>query len=596
MMEGPLVFFSWLYQHCEVGNINFRFLREGEKISEFLPLGILFEEADRITQTIERHSKLNSFFGVALREGNNGKKEGVIAIPALWVDLDDAPLQKVSKSPFPPSAVVETRPGRFHVYWKLREPAGREDIGKVENILKRLSAYFHGDASATDASRVLRIPGSLNFKNDSPHLVTVKSLSSLEYDLSDLLNSDLPEIEPPAGKVCSGNPNNGDRIKKIMECIFLQHCDGDQATLPEPEWYAMISVLAREIGGPATIHWLSRGYPKYSPQETDVKILHALSTPPMTCQKIKTLWDCRRDCGVKSPATLGWKIKAEYAKTTDLEFPDVMAGFASDFAATYASFLEVPKEFFYMGALTCLGNILADRIALNSEIPSQPRFYTLLLGESAFDRKSTAVTKLVDFFKETISDFKVSWGINSAEGFQKLLKDGGRLLLCFDEFKSFLGKAKIENSVLLPCVNTLFESNRYQAVTKEHNILMEGVYLSILAASTIDTYENTWSPQFTDIGFNNRLFIVPGTAERKFSYPEKIPDAKKAALKSRLRDVLYHALICRELELTTEAKESYHAWYMSLAGNPSIHARRIDLLAHRTGKFPPALRPPNLIP
>jgi len=574
-------FLLWHFQRCEGGSINFRFLKGEEKRNHFLPLDRLTEDPRELEDLLSRTRTLNSYFGAASRNGNDGTKAGVLEIPALWVDLDGSPLSPLLEGPFLPSATVETSPGKYHCYWKLREPAGRDEIEVVEDLLRRLASYFKGDRAATDASRILRVPGTLNFKKAPPFAVKLIKVDGPEYDIADFADSDLPEVERPSPGV-AGGAKGEERVRKILEgCLFLQHCDKDRRTLPEPEWFSMVSILWREPGGRELIHSLSKGHPKYSQRETDEKILHALNTPPMTCGKIRTLWDCGRDCGVKSPAALAWKAKRESPKSVGLEFPDIMAGFAGEFADTYSSFLEVPREFFYMGALTCLGNILADRIALKSEIASQPRFYTLLLGGSAYERKSTAVTKTVDFFKEAMNDFEISWGINSAEGFQKLLKNGGRLLLCFDEFKAFIGKAKIENSILLPCVNTLFESNRYQAVTKEHNLLLENVYLSILAASTIDTYENTWSSQFTDIGFNNRLFIVPGTAERKFSYPEKIPESKKAGLKSALRDVLYHASVCRELDLNPKAKESYHQWYMSLAKNPSIHARRIDTYAFR---------------
>jgi hypothetical protein len=206
----------------------------------------------------------------------------------------------------------------------------------------------------------------------------------------------------------------------------------------------------------------------------------------------------------------------------DLEFPSqVMSGVAGDFANLHSSYLEVPAHFFYMAFLTCLGSVVANSLTLASEIAPQPRLFLLLLGESADDRKSTALNKVVDFFKWCVEDFSVCWGVGSAEGLQQRLQDKNRLLLCFDEFKQFVSKCKIEASVLLPCVNTLFESNRYEARTKKTNIYLDDVYLTLMAASTLDTYENTWSSQFTDIGFNNRLFLVPGSGERKHSFPIK---------------------------------------------------------------------------
>ncbi|UCF01628.1 MAG: hypothetical protein JSV14_14870 [Deltaproteobacteria bacterium] len=146
-----------------------------------------------------------------------------------------------------------------------------------------------------------------------------------------------------------------------------------------------------------------------------------------------------------------------------LEFPNwIIAGAAGDFANLYASYLEPPIHFFYTAFLTCLGSVLAKTLTLASELQPQPRMYVIFLGESADDRKSTAIVKTVDFFKIAVSEFAVCWGVGSAEGLQKRLKQDGKLLLCFDEFKSFVGKCQAQGSVLLPCVNTLFELNHYE--------------------------------------------------------------------------------------------------------------------------------------
>lgn len=261
-------------------------------------------------------------------------------------------------------------------------------------------------------------------------------------------------------------------------------------------------------------------------------------------------------------------------------FPsDVMSGLAGGFALLCAEHLEAPAHFFYFSFLTCLGNVLSDRLTLSSEIAPQPRLYILLLGESADDRKSTAIKKIVDFFKGSLTEFSVCWGVGSAEGLQKRLEKTPRLLLCFDEFKTFVGKSKIESSVLLPCVNTLFESNEYESWTKKTGVHLTGAYLSMLAASTIQTYERTWDASFTDIGFNNRLWLVPGTGGKKFSFPSKIPEDQKTEMGKMLSDVLAVVGERLELTITPEGRELFDHWYMTMTR--SIHAKRLDTYALR---------------
>jgi putative DNA primase/helicase len=70
----------------------------------------------------------------------------------------------------------------------------------------------------------------------------------------------------------------------------------------------MISNVSRCADGPAAVHRLSEPYLRYSPQETDVKITHALrDTEPHTCAFIQSMGYDRcppGGCGVKAPIGL----------------------------------------------------------------------------------------------------------------------------------------------------------------------------------------------------------------------------------------------------------------------------------------------------
>jgi hypothetical protein len=264
-----------------------------------------------------------------------------------------------------------------------------------------------------------------------------------------------------------------------------------------------------------------------------------------------------------------------------LTFPDIISGLAGQFADLYSQYLEVPRHFLYMSFLTCAGSILSSRLTLESEIHPQPRFYILLLGESADVRKSTAILKATDFFQEAVQNFSMCWGVGSAEGLQRILtrNNQSQLLLSLDEFGQFVAKCKIQSSVLLQCVNTLFEANRYESHTRTTSIEVRNSYLSILAASTIQTYERTWNSAFTDIGFNNRLFLVPGSGQKKFSIPGKIPDQEKTKLVNKFNEISLKIGERLELPTTPEAQNVYDKWYMNLPR--SIHAKRLDTYALR---------------
>jgi hypothetical protein len=133
--------------------------------------------------------------------------------------------------------------------------------------------------------------------------------------------------------------------------------------------------------------------------------------------------------------------------------------------------------------------------------------------------------------------------------------------------------------VLLPCVTTLFENNFYESQTKTTSIELDNVYLSILAASTVETYQTTWDPSFTDIGFTNRLFLVPGEGERKYSVPPDIPEDKTGELWKQTAAVLAFIRTYPLMELEPDARERFHEWYMSRES--SLYGKRLDTYALR---------------
>jgi hypothetical protein len=271
------------------------------------------------------------------------------------------------------------------------------------------------------------------------------------------------------------------------------------------------------------------------------------------------------------------------AEAKDQKFPkDAIQGLAKEFADLFSEYLESPWSFWANSFLTCLGSLFADRFTLESQLRPQPRLYTVLLGESADDRKSECIRQTVNFFSETFPEYPICRGAGSAEGLAEWLRSYCPSLLVYDEFKTFASKAKTGPSALLSCVNTLFEENRYQNCTKGHSIQIDSAYLSILAASTIQTFERMWTPSFMDIGFINRLWLVPGRAHRRLSIPLSIPEREKAGLRAILSFMFKHVsefVPPISLPITPEAHEIFSDWYARTSG--SIFTKRLDTYGHR---------------
>lgn len=94
--------------------------------------------------------------------------KNVVAVRANFVDLDGAPLEPVLEARAEPSIVVESSPGRWHVYWLVRD----EPVEDFTAVQATLASRFNGDPQVKDLPRVLRLPGFLHRKA-APHLVRV---------------------------------------------------------------------------------------------------------------------------------------------------------------------------------------------------------------------------------------------------------------------------------------------------------------------------------------------------------------------------------------------------------------------------------------
>lgn len=274
-------------------------------------------------------------------------------------------------------------------------------------------------------------------------------------------------------------------------------------------------------------------------------------------------------------------------KDSGLSFPyEVMTGAAGYFANVYGEVMEAPQSFLFISYITCLGSILSPLLSLPSVLDTEPRLYTLLVGRSNVERKSTTIKVAVKLFRDCIHGFKYHHGVGSDMGLAKLLKELDRVdkgpvgtLLLFDEFKTFVNKCKIQAQVLLQCVNTLFENNEFENATKNKHIRIDDAHLSILAATTLQTYERIYDREFIDIGFPNRVFIVPDMAQRKFPIPKQISTEDDATLREQLKEITNLAGRNPKLSINQEANAFYNEWYFNLPD--SIYADRMETYSLR---------------
>jgi len=126
------------------------------------------------------------YYGVCPRADRGGRKCHVTSIPALWADVDDkcfpdgraGAVATLAAFPLAPTWGIDSG-GGLQAYWQLRDSLpifGVDDplVARVEGLLSRLYAALGNVDAVQDLSRVLRVPGTLNTKYNSPRPVTVR--------------------------------------------------------------------------------------------------------------------------------------------------------------------------------------------------------------------------------------------------------------------------------------------------------------------------------------------------------------------------------------------------------------------------------------
>jgi hypothetical protein len=188
-------FFQAIFSTCEGGSIEFRSLPSEKRF--FWPLS-------RLPRIPSFESDENKYFGCATRDGKGGRKENILQIPVLFTDSDFklCPREKIDKLlsefPLPPSVVLFTG-GGYHVLWLFKEALGKDEIEAHESMLRRLIGFFQADPAPKDASRVLRVPGTINFKYDQhPKVEIICFDPERRYNLEDFDFYLPPEPARPA--------------------------------------------------------------------------------------------------------------------------------------------------------------------------------------------------------------------------------------------------------------------------------------------------------------------------------------------------------------------------------------------------------------
>jgi hypothetical protein len=227
---------------------------------------------------------------------------------------------------------------------------------------------------------------------------------------------------------------------------------------------------------------------------------------------------------------------------------------------------EAPAPYHWVTFLTMTGLLLGRKLSIAHPLPLYPNFYSLLIGTTGLNRKSTALNfGRRELLNKIQNDIVVVTGALSSEGiYEKLVKTDTRLLLYCDEMRSFLKIANRQaTSDIIPRLNSLFGCPDDDDLTRRHDsITAIRPFVSFIAGTPKEWLTDAIGTGEIMGGFVNRFLLVAGVIEKSIAFPE--PPNKDAAkrLLGKLNQIIDQcANEPVEMTWSGEARTIYERFY-----------------------------------
>ena len=388
---------------------------------------------------------------------------------SLFLDLDcgaDKPyanhaealvaLRKFCKDIKLPKPTIVNSGGGIHAYWAFTEPISREEWLPVAKKFKKLCDECDlqiDRAVPADAARILRIPGTLNFKLETPRDVSIigELAESLPFSFFKGIIGEVVEAEKtyiPRGemdevtKSILGNFTN--KFKTIIVktiagegCKQLEYIIKNQATMNEPMWRAGLSIAKFCVDADTAMHKISAGYPDYTPEGTEKKLM-GIKGGPYTCVKFEEYnpggcEGCPNKGNVKSPIVLGREVQE--ASEQDNIVEDTVYGIDQGHTQTYV-IPKYPEPYFRPKNGGVCKRIIKQGDEIEVMIYHNDLYVTRRLMDS--DLGEAAVVRL-HLPKDGVREYTVPLSaITSKDEFRKHMSTKGVAVIKMDQIMSYV--------------------------------------------------------------------------------------------------------------------------------------------------------------
>lgn len=152
---------------------------------------------------------------VTINHSSNGGREDadIDRVRAVFADLDGAPLPELATLPLEPHMIVESSPGRYHLYWLCDLP-----IEHFRGVQRRLVENYEADSSCINEARVLRLPGFIH-QGSGAMTTIIHESGALPYTADEILAAFPPVPTNGHGNISSFHEHDTHGFRNILRTI-----------------------------------------------------------------------------------------------------------------------------------------------------------------------------------------------------------------------------------------------------------------------------------------------------------------------------------------------------------------------------------------
>jgi hypothetical protein len=317
---------------------------------------------ESIEDTFNNINRLNAdgynvFVAMSSFDGHSRKAEHSLYTRSFFIDLDvdtsGVNLKKyidkssalkaleefIAHAELPPPVVVDSGTG-VHAYWFFDQDVPSAEWAKYARKFKEIcQEHLLIDPVVTaDRARIMRAPGTRNFKHEPPVQSTILHWAEDSYDFSafqeflgplpndnQLVPSVLAGIRGGVDEdtaAVGGQSSNYESVFQIIAeksligsgCNQIRYVLENSKTLSEPLWHSGLSIARHCVDGDEAIHMMSEDHPGYNREET-IRKANATQDKPHSCDTFESrnpggCTGCPQRGRITNPLYFGRKLKA----------------------------------------------------------------------------------------------------------------------------------------------------------------------------------------------------------------------------------------------------------------------------------------------